>query len=474
MLSIVRQNLYSVWTPILFFTLIRLIIAPTFGFGVDEAHYLLYAKHLSLSYFDHPPLVGWLQFPLSSLFGANEFTGRLPAILLGGGTTYLAYQLIIELTNDKKAAFWGATALNSSFVFGAIFLMLMPDTILVFGLLLLFFSFSKLLQNQTVASYAIFGIVLGVCGLAKYTAIIFVVGILIYMSLSKTLSVLFCKRAIVSISIALVLVSPVAIWNIDNHFASFAYQGSHVAGSSTLNILTLGKNLLTQFGAYSPPLFAIAFFGLAKLYTKTNGSKKLLFWLGLTILLFFSFTGLLKPALPHWISPFFVIFIPVGIAILYKAGHHKTVTLSVLFSFVITMLVYGELFFKFGTFPDLKSPFRDIYGWKDASMEAKRLKPSSADIAVLNWSEGSRVSFYTDETVFVADNRQDQFDIWYNQNPIGRDYLFVIAKSSKNSLENKCICAEQTILGTHEARLNGGLVEGFEFVLCKNFQGLKQ
>ena len=42
------------------FTLLRLGVAPTFGLGVDEAHYLLYAVHLDLSYVDHPPLVGWI------------------------------------------------------------------------------------------------------------------------------------------------------------------------------------------------------------------------------------------------------------------------------------------------------------------------------------------------------------------------------------------------------------------------------
>jgi len=36
-------------------------------FSVDEAHYALYAQHLAWSYFDHPPLVGWIQWPLVAL-----------------------------------------------------------------------------------------------------------------------------------------------------------------------------------------------------------------------------------------------------------------------------------------------------------------------------------------------------------------------------------------------------------------------
>ena len=42
-------------------------LGAVIGLSVDEAHYLLYAVHPALSYFDHPPLVGWVQWPLVAL-----------------------------------------------------------------------------------------------------------------------------------------------------------------------------------------------------------------------------------------------------------------------------------------------------------------------------------------------------------------------------------------------------------------------
>ena len=56
--------------------LAHLILAMGVGLSVDEAHYALYAYHLDWSYFDHPPLVGWLQWP---------------AVALGGGRLGLAH-----------------------------------------------------------------------------------------------------------------------------------------------------------------------------------------------------------------------------------------------------------------------------------------------------------------------------------------------------------------------------------------------
>ncbi len=467
-------NSNTVWVVIVLFALARLLVAPYFGLGVDEAHYLLYAKHLSLSYFDHPPLVGWLHAPLYYAFGPNEMIARIPAVVLGIGTSYLAYKIVLSVTMNEKAAFWGVAALNSSFIFGALFLMMMPDTVLLFTLMLLIMVFVELLQEQSLKNYLVFGFVLGLCGLSKYTAIIFVVGILAYIIESKKFSILISYKTLFALIVALIVISPVLIWNVQNDFISFKFQSSHVAGGSSFSLLCLVKNLASEFAAYSPPLFLAAFYGLWKSFKSEDIVLRVMFWLGIFILVFFLFTASMKSALPHWISPFFVIFIPMGIALLYTHGSKKVAIYSTLFSLLISFIVYAELLFKLGTFPELKSPFRDIYGWNEACKIAKNLKPISADLAVINWSEGSRVALYSDERVFVADSRRDQFDIWYNQKPIGKDLLFVMTKSSRKALQDECKCDEYIPQGSYDARINGGLVEGFGFELCKNYQGLKK
>ncbi|MGH7855530.1 MAG: glycosyltransferase family 39 protein, partial [Candidatus Binatia bacterium] len=41
--------------------------------------YWNYAQHLDFSYLDHPPMVAWLIWLSTSLFGNSEFSVRLPA-----------------------------------------------------------------------------------------------------------------------------------------------------------------------------------------------------------------------------------------------------------------------------------------------------------------------------------------------------------------------------------------------------------
>jgi Dolichyl-phosphate-mannose-protein mannosyltransferase len=473
MTPLTRQTVYSVWTLIAFFTLLRLFTAPFFGLGVDEAHYVLYAKHLELSYFDHPPLVGWLHLPLLG-FAPSELAARVPPIALGAITSYFAYKLILEIFADRRIAFWSTLALNSSFIFGALFLMLLPDTILIALSFALMSTLIDAIKNPSLKNYLLLGLLLGLCGLSKYTAVILIPGILLFLFLDKKLSLLFSLKALLTVFTALAVISPVIIWNIQNDFASFAYQGSHVAGASSFNPLVLAKNIGIWFGAYSPPLFVIASYGLFKSAKSANIAEKLAFCIGIFLLLFFLFTAALKPALPHWIAPFFALFIPLGVGRLLSSGYEKTAKYSILFSFTVTLLLHIELAAKVGTFADLKSPFRDIYGRSQAALIAKKLKPANADLAVLNWSEASRIAYYSNETVFVANSRKDQFDIWYNGALSGKDFLFVLPMSSTDKLENFCECDQTLQMGHYDARLNGGLVDGFDFVLCKNFKGVKK
>ena len=162
-----RQLLTSrITVLVLSLSILRLIASPFFGYGVDEAHYVLYAKNLALSYFDHPPLVGWTHSVFSA-FIQNEFAARVPAILLGALNSFLIYDLLKE--KDKNGAFLAVIALNGSLTIGVLFLTLMPDSLLITMMLLLLYAVKRLEGEKTFLNYLYIGLILGVAGLSKYT-----------------------------------------------------------------------------------------------------------------------------------------------------------------------------------------------------------------------------------------------------------------------------------------------------------------
>lgn len=467
-----------------FFALLRLVVAPFFGLGVDEAHYVLYAKYLDLSYVDHPPLVGWAHVPFFYLLGANEFLARLPAILIFAAASYCAYLFVLKITQSVQLALISVLALNCSFMLNALGLMLLPDSFLLLFVFLLIFVSEKILREKKPLDFILLGILLGLMGLAKYTSFLFVPPLILFFVMKKRYNILFSPYMFLAAIVALIIISPVIYWNMAHEFISFRYQGGHVFGTLSTSFKNFAESLAAQFGAYSPFLFIIAFYGFLKALRSGNVYLRLAVLFGGTIMLFFILTSFYERTLPHWPGVFYLLFIPVGTCFLLQSAQRWKINylyFSVGFSLVLTLFIYAELVGKYFTFPDYKSPFRDIYGFSVILNQAdeilkKNISPVPKAIAVSNWTMGSRTMYYNlpyKNEVFVIDNRQDQFDVWQEKSPVGYDLLFLNTHFNNLDMGKQVRCERTNVAGKTDIMLNGGKVDTVEFVWCHNYQGIK-
>lgn len=468
---------------ILSFSALRLGVAPFFGLGVDEAHYVLYAKFLDLSYVDHPPLVGWVHSLIFYTLGTNEFLARLPAVLIFAGTSYLAYRFLWYISRSASISLAGVFALNSSFLFNALGLMLLPDSLLL-PLAFLFLEIAlKIAAHGQRRHFLYLGLIWGASGLAKYTAILFLPALFLFFLSRRRLPLLFSKNIFLTALIAGLSLTPVLIWNVQNDWISFRYQGQHLTSFSAHMLKNFLLSLLGQLGSYSPFLFGVACYGFLKSWSAPNERISLAFLLGASSLIFFSFFSFFDVILPHWNCLFYLLFIPLGVYYLGRGENKKKkkiLKICLGTSFALTILLYAELAGKFFRFPDFRSPFQDIYGWDHICQEANRwLKESPRSpkaLAVTNWTMGSRVMYYSlpyGNEVFVIDNRRDQFDIWQKKEPFGYDLLFVQTYFEKVDIGQKFKCAQVVPIQSMEITLNGGKVNKVDLVWCQNYQGRK-
>jgi len=473
----------QIFILIAIFSLIRLIAASFFGLGVDEAHYVLYAKYPALSYLDHPPLVGWLHVPLLYVFGASEFLARLPAILLFAATSYCCYVFILKITQSVRFALWSVLALNCSFMLNALGLMLLPDSILLLLVFLLIFVAERLARDKKPLDFICLGIILGLMGLAKYTAILLVPPLIVFFLLKKRYDVIFSPYMFLAAAIALLLITPVIYWNITHDFISFRYQGSHVFGSLASSFKNFFTSLAAQFGVYSPFLFAVAVYGFFKVLRDKNDYLRLAVLFGGTIMAFFLMTSVYERTLPHWPSIFYLLFIPVGTYHLLaseKKWQRVFLYIAIGASLVALLFAYTELAGKFFRFPEYKSPFRDIYGYREMAAQADDIiKRNSSSrpkaIAVTNWTMGSRVMYYTipyGHDVFVMDQRQDQFDVWQTKSPLGYDLLFLNTEFENIDVARSLQCDHVVVAYKMDLKINNSKVNRAEYVWCQNYQGL--
>lgn len=464
------------------FTLLRLVNAFSLELGVDEAHYALYGFNPALSYFDHPPLIGWVQTlfsQLSPLLGDASF--RLAPIIIGVFISLLCFKFINQIFNSNKVAFYAVVALNSSFLISGMMLMFVPDSLLMLLAFLVINYSCELTKTNTWQAYLKLGVVLGLSGLSKYTAILFVPAIIIFILIKfrfdfiLILKKFFNLKLLLMIIVALILIMPVLIWNFDNNFKSFGYQTAHVIDDKAINFKFVFLNILVQFISYSPLLFLLAFYGFYSALKKRSHDYLLLaFVICYVILLFFIYSSLFSLPLPHWNSIFYVFFIPLGVGFLIDKNPILTKIL-VKISLVFMIALHLVLIFKFNPFPNYNSIFRDIYGFQKIINTASSY---SNNLAVTNWNLASRAIYYAkvkdeDVNVFLIDKRDDQFDIWQQESPLNKDLVFINTYFFPEDIKLYAKCDSYKELPKFDVSLNHNKVNTITLTKCFNYQGLQ-
>ena len=127
----------ALWILIAGSALIRLMCALSLGLGNDEAYHFLYAAHPALSYYDHPPMMAWVQLVALTLSGTTAaWAVRIGFIALFGASTWLLARITTR-SYGPWAGFLAAFALNVTGYYGlAAATFALPDGPLLFFWLL--------------------------------------------------------------------------------------------------------------------------------------------------------------------------------------------------------------------------------------------------------------------------------------------------------------------------------------------------
>jgi 4-amino-4-deoxy-L-arabinose transferase-like glycosyltransferase len=492
-----RQQSPSSWAAICVFiaAVVHLALGFSIEFSVDEAHYALYAQHLAWSYFDHPPLVGWIQWPLVALTSSEGIIRLIPE-LLWILSCYLVYQVTVQVHHFIRGRNAGylTSALPSANLCGLLAVLvvvaapmlnilaigLLPDTLLApLSLGLMLMALRWLSKDQfSISDWIITGILLGLAGLSKYTAA-FTALALLFVFLSTPRKSWVTKVGFwLAVMIALVLITPVLYWNWANDWISFKYQLAHGSGGQWL-WRRLGAYIGIQILVFGPLFIFGSFIFLKDCMHATKISLLALFGFFLIpFVIFVSLSG--GGGLPHWTSPAWFCLAPfagIGLAKAWATQHRQWI--RILFFVQIALCCIGFAYVLSGGInsASIKSnPIADLYGWKVAGQKAAELtKATKADgIAVQNWTLGSRAAWYASPTpVFVLDQRQDQFDLWFGDLPKGAKVLLINWSGMPHPMPvgNKSAFEACEPLDSLEIERFGRVLSKFDFSLCSNWQG---
>jgi 4-amino-4-deoxy-L-arabinose transferase-like glycosyltransferase len=476
-----------------------------FGFGVlltlsvDEAHYVMYAAKPDWSYFDHPPMVGWIQWPLVAA-GAPDSVIRLIPQALWLVSSLLARQLAMRLfdqrapetasavsqtLNRDTVGLWAVGLVLLAPVMHVLAVGLLPDSLLMVCVLLLMtltldLASADAQQRQWPQWFAL-GALLGLAGLSKYTAVLPALAVLVTLLAARGVRVLLTSGPWFAVILALTLISPVLVWNAQNEWISFAYQLKHGSGG-TWQAKRLAAFIGIQLVAYGPLLFLGGYLATRQIIQARQ-------WLYAGLLLFFFIpivvTGLMSGgggSLPHWTAPAWLAMTPfaaLALAQRWASGRKALILAFIRAQVVICLIAFAALFFV--GVPGLsaehplarKNPLADLWGWDQAGLRARELASTHdlKSLSVRNWTLGSRLAWYARPLpVHVLDSRFDQFDLWFGDIAPGSDSLFVNWSQVKYDLPTKPREFESCrLIGTFEAKRFERHISRFDFYHCRHW-----
>ena len=457
-------------------------MAGQFGLTADEAHYVLYGKLIGFSYFDHPPLVGWVQ-AVFQLFSLNHLVqARISAILISLLTSVLALNFLKKRGTTEPHAQIAVLALNLTPMFNAMSVALLPDTLLMPLTLLIVSTTEKIMERSTLRNWLFLGLWLGLAGLSKYTAALYVAALILIFIFKGRIKEVLKPQLWLGVLVAALVVSPVIYWNIKNGWISLKYQGDHVFSFDSSVLRNLGASTLIQLISWGVGPFILAvsvFFFMVRHFKKLKNLQLTLIFLSV-FLGFFIYIGLSTPLLPHWMLIFFVLGLPVAVAFLLEQKiFYKSLVAAISVSAVLSLLLLFELGFKIFPAQNTASLYEGITGWETVMEEANKkldsiTSPKKA-LAVLNWTLGSRAMYYNARPtqVFVIDSRFDQFDIWVPESNLGYDFVVIVEAAKRDEHLAHLNCAQLTAIGEQQTLIKDVPVNHFLYYHCADFSGYK-
>ena len=299
--------------------LARLATAAAMGLGMDESYSTAIARDLHLSYFDHPPLHQWIAHAAGEAFGYGRWV-RLPFIALFAGSCWLMHRLTARLFG-QDAGVWAVLGLNlSAFFTLAAGEWVLPDGPLIFCELAAALTLARLLfpgPGEAVRPWLLWpltGLWLGLAALSKYQAAPVALGFGLFVLTTRGGRRWLGHPALwAGVAVALVVASPVLIWNAQHDWVSFAFQGGRGA-PHRFNILGPLQSLLGQMALLLPwvgGLLICAAIGAARRGTRDERTWFCLMAAAPTVLLFTLLPLLGNRGLPHWPMPGWLMLFPV-------------------------------------------------------------------------------------------------------------------------------------------------------------------
>lgn len=388
------------WICLAAVTLGRAIAAAVTPLKGTEAYYWLWSEHLSLGYYDHPPLIAWGIRLGTELFGQTPFGVRFTTLLGVTAAAILIWELARRMAGEEAAARAGLASLAMPWMtFMAV--TAFPDGIMLgFGVLALLLAW----QGRWPGA----GAALGLSFLAKFPAALLGAGTLAWGGRPA-----WTRGA----TVALLVVLPFLAWNALHGWPTFGFHlGTRQAQEARFLPLGPLEYAGRQAVAASPVLLAVLVGALAWARRRRDSEGAFLWLHAVPTFAVFGALSFLHHIELHWpLLGYPTALVALGLACQdsprFRAGWRWGVGVGG--ALVFLMLLVGclpGLLFRFGRAEG--SSLTEPWGLQEAGPLLARRLPAGAFLLAENHGIAASLQFSSGVPVH-----------WYSRNLHGREFL---------------------------------------------------
>lgn len=395
----------------------------------DEAQYWEWSQHLDWGYYSKGPLVAWLIALSTGLFGHGEWQIRLPGWLAHGAFLATVYQLGLLVANHQRAAWWALALAASTPLYFMLGLVMTTDTLLLLcwstALLALY---RALILKQSKAWY-VAGLALGGGLLAKFTiALLAAIVALLVVATPRYRPQLRNPHLWGGLILALILVSPLLIWNNLHDWVTLRHNFGHI-GTSHPPIYRLVDYIAGQMLALSPLIAALIV--VANRWPPTSPGPRLLWWIGVLGIVVILLKASSSDVKLNWAAPVYLALIVLFANQIARMNRRRHWLLGI--GVASSLTINGVMLFPSSVgIPAHIDPFTKLKQWREPILQLSQRPAQPIDFILADsYPLASELAIYwpSSTPVYLANperKRHNQRDLWPGlEQEQGQDGLYV-------------------------------------------------
>lgn len=254
-------------------TVLRIVYASLIDLRTDEAYYWTWSKEHVLSFLDHPPMIARFISFGTAIFGDTNLGVRLGGIVAMAVTQFLLADIVRRVTHDIRAVVFAVLMPEAALYYGLLMAKVAPDVALIPFAVAMLWALVRLAESDDPRWWLAAGMFGGLSLLSKFTAVMLLPAVIAFLLVPDwRLRQLRSPWPWLAALIALLLFSPVLIWNYQHDWASFRFQAVRATAVHEFSLRTVGDYIGLQWGLVGFVLFPVVLSGVG--FTAWRGYRK--------------------------------------------------------------------------------------------------------------------------------------------------------------------------------------------------------